>query len=109
MQDVLHIQQGGGSSFLIRNAALLAWCGFGAGIILLLIALIFVVESRRKKLQSFICSDISNMLVPVNLMSLLTLNNLPGVKKSTRARVENALKQDGPELQPQTSRNIAFD
>jgi fructose 5-dehydrogenase cytochrome subunit len=48
-QDVLEIQQGGGSSFLIRNAALLAWCGIGGGLVALLIVLIFVVESRRKK------------------------------------------------------------
>ncbi|WP_158673960.1 LacI family DNA-binding transcriptional regulator [Candidatus Pantoea deserta] len=36
------------------------------------------------------------------------LNNRPGVKESTRTRVENALKQGGPELQPLTSRHIAF-
>lgn len=50
-QDVLQIQQGGGSSFLIRNAALLAWGGFGAGAIIVLIALIYLVEARRKKLK----------------------------------------------------------
>lgn len=50
-QDVLQIQQGGGSSFLIRNAALLAWGGFGAGAIIVLIALIFFFKARGKKLK----------------------------------------------------------
>lgn len=36
------------------------------------------------------------------------LNNRPGVKESTRIRVENALKQGGPELLPLASRTIAF-
>ncbi|RPD93079.1 hypothetical protein BBB56_22840 [Candidatus Pantoea deserta] len=48
-QDVLQIQQGGGSSFLICYAALLAWIGFGAGAIFLLVALIFMVKFCRKK------------------------------------------------------------
>ncbi len=36
------------------------------------------------------------------------LNNRPGVKESTRARVAKAIKQGGPEVQPQLSRKIAF-
>jgi LacI family transcriptional regulator len=36
------------------------------------------------------------------------MNNRPGVKESTRIRVENALRQGGTELQPQVTRKIAF-
>lgn len=48
-QDVMQIQAGGGSSFLIRNAAALAWSGIGIGVVVLLIILIFITERRRKQ------------------------------------------------------------
>ncbi|MDF7651576.1 hypothetical protein PUG42_23840 [Erwiniaceae bacterium L1_54_3] len=45
----MQIQAGGGSSFLIRNAATLAWSGIGIGAVVLLIILIFITERRRKQ------------------------------------------------------------
>lgn len=47
-EDVTRIQQGGEASFLIRNAATLAWTGIGAALVVVLALLIFVVRSRRK-------------------------------------------------------------